>query len=83
MFSHLKERNVPREGTTFCVATCVICLLIVSSPALRAASQESEGSSSGTVTLPAGTRLMVKMVDAVDSKPANQTNAFVAPWKPI
>lgn len=76
MFSHLKERNVTRERATFFVATCVICLLILSSLALAAVGQGTGASSNGTVTLPAGTRLMVRMVDAVDSETSQPDQRF-------
>ena len=72
----------PGRSATLCTAICVTGLLLLSSlalararPAAATASQAS-ASNPNTVTLPAGTRLMVKMVDAVDSETSQPDQRF-------
>jgi len=77
----IKERNLIGWSTTAVIS--VAGILLFSSLGLPSASasaaNESQASGAGsnsTVTLPAGTRLMVRMVDAVDSETSQPDQRF-------
>ena len=68
----------------------VICLLVLLSATLGGAQevatsgQESSANAAGNMaTVPTGTRIMVKMVDAVDSNETRRMTVFVVHWRRI
>lgn len=84
MFSNVIQRwrSVTRRPATFYIPICVTGLLLLSALALAraravgATASQTSASSPNTVTLPAGTRLMVKMVDGVDSETSQPDQRF-------
>jgi hypothetical protein len=56
-------------------AVCMICVLLVL-PLSLPAQQISSNDSANNVTVPSGTRMMVRMVDPVDSKKNNENDRF-------
>src|SRR5262249_40341501 len=74
MFSHMTEEQSKVPHTLIFAFTFLLIASLAFPPVL--ASAASNQASAGSATLPAGTRIMVRMVDSVDSETSQPDQRF-------
>jgi hypothetical protein len=80
MFKSLEKREVRlarrAPGTNFLPILVITGMMLLLSVLLRARAGSPNHRSPATAAVPAGTRLMVKMIDSVDSDKSNPNDRF-------
>jgi hypothetical protein len=80
MFKSLEKREVRlarrAPSTNFLPILVITGMILLLSGLLRAQAGSPNHQSPATATVPAGTRLMVKMIDSVDSDKSNPNDRF-------